>query len=59
MGGGAGSMNFFEAHSDIHPSEKSVHLLAVSSEKKLFFTKFRQASSLHIFLDALENHDWI
>lgn len=30
---GAASMTLFEAHSDIHPSEKSVHLLVVSPEK--------------------------
>jgi len=32
----------FETYSDSHPFYKSEYLLAISSEKLLFFTQFRQ-----------------
>jgi len=47
---GAASMTLFEAHSDIHPSEKSVHLLVVSPAKLALSLEFRQTSLSRIFM---------
>jgi hypothetical protein len=46
----AAPMTALQAHSNIHPSEKSVHLLVVSPAKLALSPEFRQTSPARIFM---------